>query len=139
VTPRPPARQEPCGRTEAGTRLVQADAYLAAARLVVDDPTDMANPGVAAALAVLAGIAATDAACCARLSVRARGQDHREAVALIGTVTPNGPAMAKDLDRLLKRKDSLHYGATMISAAEGARMVSWAARLVSHAHAAVEA
>jgi hypothetical protein len=139
VTPRPPARQDPCGRAEAGARLVQADAYLAAARLVVDDPTDVANPGVAAALAVLAAIAAADAACCARLSVRARGQDHRQAIALVGTVTPNGPTMAKDLDRLLKRKDSVHYGATMISAAEGARMVTWAARLVGHARAAVEA
>jgi len=139
VTPRPPARQERCGRAEAGARLGQADAYLAAARLVVDDPTDVANPGVAAALAVLAGIAAADAACCARLAVRARGQDHRQAVALLGTVTPHGPAMAKDLERLLKRKDSVHYGATMISAAEGARMVSWAVRLVGHAHAAVEA
>jgi hypothetical protein len=47
--------------------------------------------------------------------------------------------MAKDLERLLKRKDSVHYGTAMISTAEGARMVSWAARLVSHAHAAVEA
>lgn len=139
MTPRPPGRQERCGRAEAGARLFQADAYLAAARLVVDDPTDVANPGVAAALAVLAGIAAADAACCARLAVRARGQDHHQAIALVGTVTPNGPAMAKDLERLLKRKDSVHYGATMISAAEGARMASWAARLVSHAHAAVEA
>lgn len=139
MTPRPSLRQEPCGRTEAAARLVQADAYLAAARLVVDDPTDVANTGVAAALAVLAGIAAADAACCARLSARARGQDHRGAIALVGTVSPNGPAMAKDLERLLKRKDTVHYGATMIAAAEGARMVSWAARLVGHAHGAIEA
>jgi hypothetical protein len=47
--------------------------------------------------------------------------------------------MAKDLERLIKRKDSVHYGATMISAAEGARMVSWAGRLISQAHIAVEA
>ncbi len=139
MTPSRSARHERCGRAEAGARLVQADAYLAAARLVADEPAGVANPGVAAALAVLAGIAAADAACCARLSVRARGQDHREAAALVGTVTPQGPAMAKDLDRLLKRKDSVHYGAAMISAAEGARMVGWAARLVGHAHTAVEA
>lgn len=139
MTPRRAPRQEPCSREEAAARLVQADAYLAAAQLVVDDPTDVANPGMAATLAVLAGIAAADAACCARLTARARGQDHREAIALVGTVTPNGGAMAKDLERLLKRKDSVHYGATMISAAEGARMVSWAARLINQAHAAVEA
>ena len=139
MTPRLPARREPCGRAEATARLAQADAYVTAARLVVDDPTDVANAAVAAARAVLAGIAAADAACCARLTVRARGQDHREAIALVGTVTPNGPAMAKDLDRLLKRKDSVHYGAAMISPAEGARMVSWAARLVGYAGTAVEA
>jgi hypothetical protein len=59
--------------------------------------------------------------------------------ALVSTVAPHGPAMAKDLGRLLDRKDSVHYGAAMISAAEGVRMVGWAARLVGHAHAAVEA
>ena len=139
MTPRSGARQSPCGRAEAAARLAQADAYLAAAKLVVDDPTDVANPGVAGALAVLAGIAAADAACCARLAARARGQDHREATALVATVAPHGPAMAKDLGRLLDRKDSVHYGAAMISVTEGARMVSWAARLVGHARTAVEA
>ena len=114
-------------------------AYLAAAKLIVDDPTDLANAGAAGALAVLAGIAAADAACCARLSARARGQDHREATVLVSTIAPHGPAMAKDLDRLLNRKDSVHYGAAMISSAEGARLVGWAARLVGHAHTAVEA
>lgn len=139
MTPRSGARQSPCGRVEAAARLAQADAYLAAAKLVVDDPTDVANPGVAGALAVLAGIAAADAACCARLSTRPRGQNHREAIALVSTVAPHGAAMAKDLDRLLNRKDSVHYGATMISPAEGVRMVGWAARLVGHARTAVEA
>lgn len=139
MTPRSQTRHSPGGRVEANSRLAQADAYLAAAKLVVDDPADVANPAVAAALAVLAGIAAADAACCARLSVRARGQSHREATALLSSVVPHGPAMAKDLGRLLDRKDSVHYGAAMISAAESARMVSWAARLLGHAHAAVEA
>jgi hypothetical protein len=139
VTPRRPARQERCGRAEATGRLAQADAYLVAARLVVDDPTDVANPGVGGALAVLAGVAAADAACCARLAIRARGQDHKEATTLVATVVPHGPAMAKDLQRLLDRKDTVHYGTTMISPADGARMVEWAARLVGHAHAVVEA
>ena len=139
MTPRSPSRQSPCGRVEATSRLAQAEAYLTAAQQVMDDSTDLANPGVAGALAVLAGIAAADAACCARLAMRARGQDHREATALVATVAPHGPAMAKDLGRLLDRKDSVHYGATMISAAEGSRMVSWAGRLVAHARAAVEA
>jgi hypothetical protein len=47
--------------------------------------------------------------------------------------------MAKDLDRLLARKDSSHYGVAFVSAAEAARMVGWAKRLVATARAAVEA
>lgn len=139
MTPRARPRTDPCGRPEALNRLAQADAFLAAAELVVADPSDLAFPGVAAALAVLAGVAAADAACCARLGRRARGQAHAEALTLIATVAPGGAAMAKDLDRLLARKDSSHYGVAFVSAAEAARMVGWAKRLVTTAGAAVEA
>jgi len=139
VTPRPPDRQERCGRPVAVNRLGQAEAFLLAAELVLDDGTDTANPGVAASLAVLAGIAASDAACCARLGKRARGQSHHEAVALVRTVAPHGEAMAKDLERLVARKDSAHYGAALISAAEATRMVNWAGRLTQRARTAVEA
>lgn len=90
MTPRTGPRSEPCGRAEAVARLAQADVYLAAAKLVVDDNRDPANPGVAAALAVLAGIAAAGAACCPRLQRRARGQAHREATTLVATVVPYG-------------------------------------------------
>ncbi|HWH32493.1 MAG TPA: hypothetical protein VNU01_07460 [Egibacteraceae bacterium] len=84
------------------------------ARLVIEDDTDAVAPGVAASLAVLAGIAASDAACCARLKVRARGTDHQEAVALLAGVEPHGKRMARDLDRILKRKDDAHYGLTLL-------------------------
>ncbi len=101
------ARTQSCDRSDALNRLAQADAFLLAAELVVDDDSDDdsddATPSVAASLAVLAGIAASDAACCARLGVRARGQSHAEAVELLGTVEPGGAEMAKDLQRLLNR------------------------------------
>ena len=139
MTPRAPSREERCSRSDAVHRLAQADAYLVAATLVVDDGTDSANPGVAASLAVLAGIAASDAACCARLGKRARGQSHLEAVALLKTVSPHGAAMAKDLERLVARKDAAHYAATLLPPAEATRMVTWATRLVQQAGAAVEA
>jgi hypothetical protein len=48
------------------------------ADLVLGEHVDTA-PGVAAALSVLAGIAAADAACGAVLGRRSRGQDHRQA------------------------------------------------------------
>ena len=90
-------RAQTCGRPEARTRLEQADAFVVAAELVLEDTTAVANSGVAAALAILAGIAASDAACCARLRRRARGQAPEEAVALLETVEPSGTEMAKDL------------------------------------------
>lgn len=89
MTPRLRTRTDLCGRPEAVNRLAQADAFLAAAELVVADP--------------------------------------------------GGAAMAKDLDRLLARKDSSHYGVAFVSAAEAARMVVWAKRLVATASAAAEA
>ena len=105
------------------------------ADLVVDDDT---IPGVAASLAVLAGIAAADAACCATLGRRHRGQDHRDAARLLEGVEPDGPAMAKDLRRLLGRKDDAHYGLGSLAAGEERRMVEWAHRLLANAATSIE-
>lgn len=137
--PRAGSRAQPCDRRDALNRLVQAEAFVTAAALVLEDSTDVARPGVAAALAVLAGVAASDAACCARLGRRARGQAHDEACALLATVEPHGPEMAKDLDRLLSRKDSSRYGTAFVSSAEATRMVSWARRLLDRAATVIEA
>ena len=132
-------RTQSCDRGDALTRLAQAESFLLAAELIVDDDSDDATPSVAASLAVLAGIAASDAACCARLGVRARGQSHAEAVDLLRTVEPGGADMAKDLQRLLNRKDDSQYGLAFVSSAEAGRMVGWAKRLVGHSRRAVEA
>jgi hypothetical protein len=128
-----------CGRSEALARLRQAEAFAMVAGLVLDDASDTATPGVAAALAVLAGIAASDAACCARLGRRARGQSHADAVDLLATVAPGGADMAKDLGRILARKDDAHHGVTLLSDKEAARLVGHAQRLIERARAAVEA
>jgi hypothetical protein len=135
VTP----RSQTCGRNEARTRLEQADAFVVAAELVLEDTTAEANSGVAAALAILAGIAASDAACCARLRRRARGQVHEEAVALLETVEPGGKEMAKDLKRLLQKKDSASYGLSFFAIGEARDLVGWAKRLTARARTAVEA
>lgn len=136
---RPKTRTQSCGRSDALNRLAQAESFLLAAELIIDDGSDDATPSVAASLAVLAGIAASDAACCARLGVRARGQSHAEAVELLRTVEPGGDGMAKDLQRLLNRKDDSQYGVAFVSAAEASRMVDWSKRLLGHARRAVEA
>jgi hypothetical protein len=50
-----------------------------------------ASGSVSAALAVLAGIAASDATCCATQGERSGGQDHKRAVELIRQAGLNGP------------------------------------------------
>ncbi len=64
MTPPAAGRTQECGREQARVRLAQAQAFLEVADLIGDDPDELATPNVAAALAVLAGIAAADAACC---------------------------------------------------------------------------
>lgn len=136
--PRPKARTQACDRSGALRRLAQAEAFLFAAELVIDDEGDQATPSVAASLSVLAGIAAADAACCARLGLRSRGQAHAEAVELLAAVEPGGAEMAKDLQRLLHRKDDSQYGLALVSPTDAGRMVAWAKRLLGRARKAVE-
>jgi hypothetical protein len=131
-------RTAACTRADAQQRLRQAEALLLVARLVVDDDSDVAVPGVAAALAVLAGIAASDAACCAKLKERPRGQDHKEAVALLATVTPHGKSLAKDLARLLQRKDDAHYGLTHLPKGQSVKLVEYAERMVGNCRSILE-
>lgn len=129
-------RTSTCSRAEARERLQHAQRYVEAASLVLGEEE---FAGVAASLAVLAGIAAADAACCARIGQRHRGQDHRAAQELLATVAPGGSAMARDLGRLLDRKDDAHYGLLSVAPADEGRMVEWAMRLVEGARTALEA
>ena len=70
----------------------------------------MEYASAAAALAVLAGIAASDAACCKALGRRSRGQDHRQATELVEQIAQGGGQAASSLRRLLSLKDEAHYG-----------------------------
>lgn len=136
MTARSAPRTSGCSRAEARERLRHAKRYLDAAELVVGEPD---YPGVAASLAVLAGIAAGDAVCCARLGERHRGSDHRAAQELLSSVLPDGAAMARDLGRLLDRKDDAHYGVLTVAVGDERRMVEWAGRLLEGARAALAA
>jgi hypothetical protein len=80
------------------------------AELVAAEQEIPASRSVAAALAVLSGIASADAACCAALGRRSRGEDHREAVALLQQIVPAGDRAAAALVELLDLKDAAHYG-----------------------------
>lgn len=84
--------------------------FLDVAELAAGEVDGQDYASAAAALAVLAGIAASDAACCRALGRRARGQDHREATELLAQVQPGGERAATALRRLLSLKDEAHYG-----------------------------
>jgi hypothetical protein len=79
----------------------------------------LANPSsggterkAAAACAVLAGIAAADAACCVALGERSRGQGRGEAAGLLREITPGGEQAARQFERLIAIKDQAQYGFT---------------------------
>lgn len=110
MSPRETARVQPCSKADATTRLRHAVRFLEVAQLVAEEGNDLDYASPSAALAVLAGIAASDAACCAALGRRARGQDHREAVTLVELITPDGKKAATSLRRLVSLKDEAHYG-----------------------------
>jgi hypothetical protein len=99
----------------------------------------LAFADVAAALADLSGIAASDTACCARLKKRLRGQFHAEAIGFLATVAPGGAAMAKDLQRLLDHKHDSEYGLLFVSRQDARRAIGWSKRLLVAARRAVEA
>lgn len=86
------------------------------ALLVAEEPdSELSYSSTAASLAVLAGIAATDAACCAAQGARFRGQDHRQAATLVESVLPDGREAAKSLRALLALKDEAQYGLVDVS------------------------
>jgi len=110
MSPRQPSRLQPCSKADASTRLRHARSFLEVARLVAEEGDDLDYSSPSAALAVLSGIAASDAACCKALGRRARGPDHNEAAVLVEQVTPSGKKAANSLRRLLSLKDEAQYG-----------------------------
>lgn len=108
-------KTQACSAAEARARLEHARKFLEVAELTASEREIPASANVAASLAVLAGIAATDAACCKALGVRSRGQDHRQAAELLEQIEPGGRDAAKALRRLLDHKDAAEYGFTRIA------------------------
>ena len=136
MSPRPVGRTQTCGKTQARIRLAHARAFADTAELVLGVDDD-GSENVAASLAVLAGIAASDAACCAVLGRRARGQDHREAVVLLAGIAGAGPELGKDLARLLDIKDNAQYGVLFVSGTVVAQAVKWGQRMMAAAETVV--
>jgi hypothetical protein len=110
LSPRQSGRTQVCSEGDATTRLRHAQKFIEVAQLVAGEGEDVEYSSQAAALAVLAGIAASDAACCKVLGRRSRGQDHRAALTLVEDVKPGGKQAANALNRLLSLKDEAQYG-----------------------------
>ena len=109
MSPRGRGRTQVCGTREAQAKLRRAEQFMEVATLVKDEP-DPDWASAAAALAVLAGISASDAACCKALGRRSRGEDHHDAEALLEQIEPGGKNAANAMRRLINFKDEAHYG-----------------------------
>lgn len=114
----------------------RAREFLEVADLVVDEK-DQDDSHVyassAAALAVLAGIAASDAACCKALQERSRSENHRDAEQLLAQIVPGGKKAAGDLRELLNLKDKAQYGFLAMSVPEVRKVMRRANGLVDFA------
>src|SRR3954447_6823187 len=131
------SRTQDCSKGQARNRLGHAGKFLEVAEMTAGEAGDVEYGSAAAALAVLAGIAAADAACCAALGRRSRGQDHRQAAKLVEQVEPGGPRAAKSLRRLLSLKDEAQYGVFDVGGGDLQAAIRQAKTLVDFAAAAV--
>lgn len=127
-------RTRPCDAADARGRLRKAEQFLDAAETIRDLANDEADVGDAfVTLCVHAGIAASDALCCVSLGVRARGDDHVEAVKVLAGVRPGGPTASRALSTLLGMKTKAGYSPRAVSAEERKRALRAADVLVTAA------
>lgn len=133
MTPKGRPRTRPITAGEIQVRAGTACKYLEAGQAVMGQ--DPAERQVAAALAVLAAIAASDAICGRALGEYARGQDHDQAGDLLKGVRPDGPALAKHLARVLEHKSNAHYGTSYLTPDIVESMLNHAEQLVSEMNA----
>lgn len=131
-------RTRPAGLPEAKSRLRAGRAYLEVADLVLDEHDRKAFLNVAAGLAVLAGVAASDAICACRLGRIHRGDDHRGASELLRQATPDGDRLAATFLRLIDVKAAAHYGVMVVAGSRARDTVGWSRRLVERAQQEVE-
>ncbi len=130
--PRSSGRIQACTATEGRARLGQAAKFLEVAELVASERDIDESLNCAASLAVLAGIAAADAACCHALGMRSRAQDHRSATDLLRRIA-GGEEAAERLRRLLAIKDEAQYGFVPLGATRIRRALRDATALTAFA------
>lgn len=127
-------KKKPCEAVQARAYRDKAQAFLRAAEIVE------ANAGVGDrlddavfSLLVHAGIAASDALCCAGHHERSSGDDHREALAMLRNIRPNGAELEHALSDLLASKSTAEYSPASVTAARVTAARRRAKYLVSEA------
>lgn len=118
-------------RTNAETRISDAQAFLQQAEIslqLVDGPRRNAT---VVSSAVLAGIAASDAACALALGVISTGA-HDQAVRLLATVSGSTRAV-RDLSGLAALKTAARYAGRAMGEPEARRAITRAQRLMEFA------
>lgn len=127
-------RAQDCGVAQARQRLAHAQSFLEVAELTADvaDPA-LEYGSVAASVAILAGIAASDAACCQVLGRRSRSDDHHDAEGLLAEITPGGKGAAGHLRKLITLKDAAHYGFISVTTPQLKQSLRQARQLVEFA------
>ncbi|GAA2219688.1 hypothetical protein GCM10010413_07960 [Promicromonospora sukumoe] len=128
MSPKHPPRTRSMSRGDVTVRAATARKYQDVAELVMGE--DSADRHVAAGLAVLAAIAASDAICGATLRECARDQDHSRAADLLATVAPDGKELSVRLRKVLDEKTAAHYGTSFLSPQQSAYMVKHSRSLV---------
>lgn len=128
------ARLVPMSSADVKNRADHARSFLAAADLVLDfgeevDISPITN--IVGSLAVLAGIAASDAICGMGTGKRSGSPSHVDALELLAGATDQGRSHAARLQTLLKSKSATHYSAIRLTDALAAELLKTARRLVS--------
>jgi hypothetical protein len=131
------SRARHCDAADARKRLGDAEKYLEVAALVADEDS-LESHNVATGLAVLAGIAAADAACCKALGESSRGPDHRDAASFLRRITPGGDAAANHFERLVGLKDKAHYSFLNVSSQDRTSALRRTSQLVEFAREVLE-
>lgn len=107
------ARTNPCSPAIQRGRLRKAEQFAAQAQALKDISEDVASIADSyVTLSVLAGIAATDALCCARLGEHATGESHQAALDLVGRFDK---AAQRHLSVLLGMKTKAGYSHSPMS------------------------
>lgn len=116
-------------RGDAATRRRIAEKYLEVGQLAATESGAAVN-NVVVGVAVLAGIAASDAICLAARGERSSEPDRVAAVAMLRKVDP---ALAEELSKLVALKPAAHYGTSFISDDDRTRALRAAGKLVTEA------